>query len=102
MTVTVLALVAMAENQAAALSHYLDVTAPLMERANATIIKMFDLNEDVVGHQPAKRLIIVEYPSREAVDLVFSSDEYKSLIPTRDIAFTSYDISIADQDVEAL
>jgi uncharacterized protein (DUF1330 family) len=97
MTVTVLALVTLAENQEAALAHYLDVTAPLLERANAIITKMFDLNETVVGPRTAKRMILVEYPSRAAVDLVFNSDEYQALIPTRDIAFTSYFISIAEQ-----
>lgn len=97
MTVTVLAMVTFAENQGAALSHYLEVTTPLLERANAIVTKMFDLNEAVVGHRPAKRMIIVEYPNRAAVDVVFNCDEYKALIPTRDIAFTSYDISIAEQ-----
>jgi uncharacterized protein (DUF1330 family) len=97
MTVTVLAMVTFAENQEAALSRYLEVTAPLLEQAKATVISMFDLNEAVVGHRPAKRMIVVEYPSRAAVDLVFESPEYKALIPTRDRAFTSYDISIAEQ-----
>lgn len=97
MTVTVLAMITMAENQGAALSRYLEVTAPLLERANAVVTQMFTLNEAVVGHRPAKRVIMVEYPNREAVDLVFNSDEYKALIPMRDIAFSSYDISIAEQ-----
>lgn len=97
MSVTVLAIVTFAENQRAALSHYLEVTTPLLERANANVTKMFDLNKAVVGHQPAKRIIIVEYPNRAAVDVVFNSSEYIALIPTRDIAFTSYDISIAEQ-----
>ena len=96
MSVTVLAMVTFAENQGAALSHYLEVTTPFLERANASVTKMFDLNEAVVGHQPAKRIIIVEYPNRAAVDVVFNSDEYRALIPTRDIAFTSYVISIAE------
>lgn len=100
MTVTVLAMVTFAENQRAALSKYLDVTAPLLERANAKVVKIFDLKDAVVGHQPSKRMIIVEYPNRAAVDLVFDSAEYKALAPIRDVAFSSYDISIAEQLVE--
>lgn len=97
MTITVLAMVTIAEDQDAALTHYLDVTPPLLERANASITCMFDLNEAVVGQRPAKRMILVEYPDRAAVDMVFESAEYKALIPTSDIAFSSYDISIATQ-----
>ena len=97
MTVTVLAMVTLAENQGAALARYLEVTAPLLERANAKVIKMFDLSEAVVGDRPAKRMILVEYPDRAAVDLVFNSQEYKDLVPIRDAAFSSYDISIAEQ-----
>ena len=100
MTVTVLAMVTFAENQASALTRYLEVTTPLLQRANAVVTKMFDLNEAVVGERPAKRMIIVEYPNRAAVDLVFNSDEYKALIPTRDIAFTDYNISVVETQVE--
>lgn len=42
-------------------------------------------------------MILVEHSDRAAVDMVFESAEYKALIPTRDIAFSSYDISIATQ-----
>ncbi|WP_293445255.1 hypothetical protein [Planktotalea sp.] len=57
MTITVLAMVTIAEDQDAALTHYLNVTTPLLERANASITCTFDLNEAVVGHRPAKRMI---------------------------------------------
>lgn len=97
MTVTVLAMVTINEREGDALERYLEVTAPLLEAANAVVTQMFTLNEAVVGHRPAKRVIMVEYPNREAVDSVFNSEEYKSLIPIRDRAFSSYDISIAEQ-----
>ena len=97
MTITVLATVTFADNQGDALAAYLEVTAPLLERAEAKVTRMFDLNEIIVGTRQAKRLIVVEYPSRAAVDLVFNSPEYKALIPVRDKAFTTYDIAIADQ-----
>lgn len=97
MTVIVLATVTFAENQIAALTTYLETTAPLLERANAKVTKMFDMTETIVGHRPAKRMILVEYPDRAAVDMVFNSDEYKALIPIRDIAFSSYDVTIAEQ-----
>lgn len=97
MTVTVLAMITIAEGEAMALSRYLEVTEPLLKRVNAKVIKRFSINESIVGHRPAKTMVIVEYPNRNAVDLVFQSEKYKALKPTRDIAFSYYDIIIADQ-----
>lgn len=97
MPVTVIAMVTFAEDEIDALRQYLEVTRPLLDRANAKIVKQFTLNEVVVGHRPAKRILIVDYPDREAVDRVFKSREYQELILIRDKAFTTYEISIAEQ-----
>jgi uncharacterized protein (DUF1330 family) len=43
---------------------------------------------------------MVEYPSREAVDMVFGSAEYAAVIPHRDRAFLDYAITIIDDPVE--
>jgi uncharacterized protein (DUF1330 family) len=39
---------------------------------------------------------MVEYPTREAVDMVFKSEEYASVIEQRARAFTEYAITIVD------
>ena len=96
MTVTVLATVTLAEDQAPALAKYLDVTVPLLERAGAKIIKRFKIIDVLVGHRPAQTVVIVEYPDLAAVDSVFSSPEYLAVIPMRDIAFPDYNVSIVE------
>lgn len=97
MTITVLATITFEDGQNEALTTYLEVTAPLLERAKAQVMQMFDLKEAIVGNGPAKRLIVVEYPDRASVDLVFNSPEYKAIIPIRDKAFSTYEVTIADQ-----
>lgn len=97
MAITVIGLVTVAQDQEQALAHYLEVSASLLERANAVVTQRFTVNETMIGHEQPKTVVMVEYPSREAVDLVFLSEEYQALIPTRDIAFTSYSISVAEQ-----
>jgi uncharacterized protein (DUF1330 family) len=47
-----------------------------------------------MGPAPAETVVMVEYPNRAAVDLVFGSADYASIIPVRDRAFLSYKISI--------
>ena len=93
--VKVFALVTFNEDQAQALARYLEITEPLLQREGAKIIERFSLEDDVIGQRPAKAVIIVEYPSRQAVDNVFSSPEYQTAIPFRDKAFATYSVHIA-------
>lgn len=98
MTVTVVAMVSINDDEPLALAEYFRVTGPLLERAGAKIKKSFNINEVVVGHRPAKTVFIVEYPDKAAVDMVFKSPEYKDVIPSRDLAFSEYSVSIAADD----
>lgn len=98
MTVTVVAMVSMNDDEPMALAEYFRVTGPLLEKAGATIKKNFTINEVVVGHRPAKTVFIVEYPNKAAVDMVFNSPEYQAVIPSRDLAFSEYSVTIAADD----
>lgn len=93
--VTVIALVTIAEDAPRALAAYLEVTTPLLERAGARIIKRFAMQEQIVGRAPVQSAVIVEYPNRAAVDMVFNSPEYRRIIPIRDKAFLRYHVSIS-------
>lgn len=95
--VTVIALVTIAEDNPMALAEYFRVTGPLLERAGARITKRFQVNEAVVGGAPAQSVLMVEYPSRAAVDMVFGSPEYQSIIPVRNKAFLTYQVSIVSE-----
>ena len=98
MTVTVIALLSINEDEPAALGEYLRITGPLLDRAGAKILKRFELSEIVVGPRPAQTAVIVEYPDRAAVDMVFKSGEYQRAIPARDRAFSRYNITIGVGD----
>lgn len=100
MSVIVLALVTINEAEPYALSKYLDATLPLLDEVGAKIVQRFDVNEVVVGRRPAQSVIMVEYPSREAVDKVFSNATYRGIVPYRDRAFLDYHISVVAGDVE--
>lgn len=94
MAVKVIALVTINDDAPLALAQYLDVTTPLLEKAGAKIIQRFTLNEAVVGKRPAQSVVIVEYPSKEAVSDVFDSTEYQAIKSVRDRAFSNYQVSI--------
>jgi uncharacterized protein (DUF1330 family) len=94
MTVQILALVTINEDQPQALGQYLEATMPLLEAAGAKIVQRFVIAEQIVGQTPSQSVMIVEYPSREAVDMVFGSDVYKEIVPVREKAFSSYHVSL--------
>lgn len=94
--VTVLAFVTISEDAPDALAAYFRVTDPLLKRAGARIVKRFAVNDVVIGTHPSQTVVMVEYPSREAVDSVFKSPEYAAVKAVRDRAFSTYAITIVD------
>ena len=81
-----------------ALARYHEATTPLIEKAGARIVQQLELEDPVVGEMPGKILMMIEYPSQEALEGVFNSAEYKSIIPYREKAFLEYNICIVKKD----
>lgn len=100
MSVTVVALVSINEDQALALARYLEKTEPLLAEVGAKIVKRYRLENTVVGGSPVKTAIVVEYPTYEAVDRVFGSEQYKQAIPFRDKAFAEYSVHVTSNASE--
>lgn len=96
MPVHVIAVVTIDENEPRALAHYLETTAPLLAKAGARIMSRFEAVDTLVGPRWPRTIMIVEYPSLEAVNSVFQSEQYLSLAPIRDKAFSSYEVHIAE------
>ena len=94
MTVKVVALVTINEDQPFALARYLELTTPVLDRVGAEIVARYQLDAEIVGSRPAHTVIVVDYPSRDAVDEVFSSQEYEAAKPFRDQAFSDYMVSV--------
>lgn len=92
--VVVIISVTIAEDATMALAEYLRVTGLLLKRVGAIMTKRFQISEMMVGTPKTQFVVMLEYPCRAAVDLVFNSPEYKIIIPIRDKAFLTYKVSI--------
>ena len=77
-----------------ALQRYFDTAMPLIEKVGAKVTQKIELGEAVIGDTPAKILMLVDYPSYDAVDAVFKSEEYLSIVGDRDRAFAKYNVCI--------
>lgn len=97
MTVLVLALTTVNQNETEALVAYLGVTGPLLEKAGARIIQRYEVVETVIGEPTAKYVTLVEYPNREAVISLFESTEYSTIKAIRERAFDHYEIRIIQE-----
>lgn len=98
MSVTVCAILRLNEDEPEALGKYFEITTPLMDTAQATIRQRFTTQSTVVGDNPPEMVVLVDYPSIEAVENLFSSAEYQQAKPYRDKAFSLYSVSVVAQD----
>lgn len=78
-----------------ALAAYLSATGPLLEAAEAKIVGEYTLSEAISGGGSGATIMVVRYPTRDAVNKVFLSEEYRRVMPARDRAFKIYEVSIA-------
>ena len=79
-----------------AVNTYFEAAIPLIEAVGGKVIEQIDLGEQLIGKTGSSFVFVVEYPDRDAIDRVFSSAQYKSIIPVRDKAFSHYNISIIE------
>ena len=94
MSALVVGLVSINTAEQDALAEYMRVTTPLLEKVGAKMKQQFQIAETVIGDPIVESVMVVEYPSLEAMDGVFGSDEYKAVIPYRDRAFRTYNVSV--------
>ena len=90
----VLASLTMNPEQPDAVSAYFETALPLIEAAGGKVIQRLELGDQLVGSARGSLLLLVQYPSRDAIERVFASEAYQKIIPIRDIAFLHYNVSI--------
>ncbi|WP_323766726.1 DUF1330 domain-containing protein [Antarctobacter sp.] len=73
---------------------YISAAMPLLEKVGGQLSQQFPVGDVVVGKKVAETIMVVEYPDIAAVHALFESQEYQALIPVRDRAFSTYNISI--------
>jgi uncharacterized protein (DUF1330 family) len=102
MPVKVIALVTINDDQPRALAAYLEATLPLLEAVGGSIAQRFTVQGQVVGNMPAKSVMIINYPSYEAVQELFESEAYQNIIPTRNLAFKDYSVSVVSMETTVI
>lgn len=81
-----------------ALETYFSVATRLLDKVGAKITQQIEVGDSVVGEKASEIVMLVDYPSYDAIDDVFESEEYTSIIPARDRAFLKYNICIVNNN----
>tara|TARA_Y100001001_G_C8014363_1_gene310950 strand:- start:4078 stop:5430 length:1353 start_codon:yes stop_codon:yes gene_type:complete len=80
-----------------AFAFYSENSAPLFKKAGGTPVGKFKITQSLVGNMNLHILVIMEFPSAQAIKDVFESEEYKKLLPFRDKAFGQLEVYIGNQ-----
>ena len=74
---------------------YMEKANPLLAKLGGGDAKRMKVSEVVNGNATAI-VMVMDFPSKEALSAFFASEEYQALIPGRDRGFKSINIWIAE------
>ncbi len=64
------------------------------EKNGGVVLSKYVIDQNLGNGSAPDFILVVEYPSREKAIEIFTNEEYKSIIPLRDIAFKEVNILI--------
>ena len=70
---------------------YLQGVMPLFIRAGGKLVKRLK-TEEVINGNPSGMTLVMDFDSAEAVNELFTSDDYAALVPVRDRGFAEMNI----------
>ena len=72
---------------------YLKGVMPLLIGAGGALVKRLKVAK-IVNGRPSGMVLVMDFPSEEAVEELFASDAYQALVETRDTGFSEMNILI--------
>ena len=79
-----------------AVQSYLKGVMPLLMGAGGKVVKRLKVAK-VVNGRPSCMVLVMDFPSEEAVTDLFASDAYQALVETRDKGFSEMNMLIAGE-----
>jgi len=78
------------------LKKYVQGVVPLLLDLGGTVVKRSKITDVYHGKQSYVFLLVMDFPSKNALIKMFDSEEYQTLIPNRDKGFTDINILFAE------
>jgi uncharacterized protein (DUF1330 family) len=75
--------------------HYVTGINSLYENVGAKVVDRYPIAQMVLGEEKPDFIMIVEFPNQEAFMKLFSSEDYKKLLPYRKKGFKKLNVFIS-------
>ena len=85
-----------AEGQGEALGRYLQGAQPILMAAGGIPVKRLRVTDTIVGDAGTAMALVMDFDSAAAITDAFASDDYQTLVPDRDKAFSNLEILVAE------
>lgn len=79
------------------LQAYVQSVMPMLLELGGQVIKRTKITDVYFGEKPAELLLVMDFPSKEALKDMFDSETYQALIPLRNKGFSKVDILFAEE-----
>ncbi|WP_350293981.1 DUF1330 domain-containing protein [uncultured Croceitalea sp.] len=94
----ILIIIALANpNEKEAFEHYISQIRAQYELVGAKPVK-YPVNHVVMGEEKPDFIMVVEFPNQEALQKLFTSEDYKKLVPYREKAFTDLKVFLSKRE----
>lgn len=80
-----------------ALQSYVKSVMPMLLEIGGKVIKRTKVTDVYFGEKPADMVMMMDFPSKEALKAMFNSEAYQALIPLRNKGFSKVDILFAEE-----
>lgn len=82
-------------NEMASVQEYLHGVMPLLLEAGGELIKRQKVSK-VINGSPSGMVLVMDFPSEQAVSELFSSKAYQAIVPAREKGFSEMNILITE------
>ena len=83
-------------NEMEAVQDYVTKAGPLLAGAGGIPVKRLKITDVFFGDKSFAILLVMDFPSKQAVVDMFNSDAYQALVPSRDKGFFQVNIFFAE------
>lgn len=94
---TLIALATPNPEEQEAYAYYTEKAPQLLVSGGGQLVRRLKVASSIKGDAPMQAMLIMDFPSTEAIKAVFDSQEYAELVPHRDKAFSELILLITEE-----
>lgn len=78
-------------------NHYSTQINQLYDNVGAEVTSRYPIVQTLLGEEKPDFILVVEFPDQQSLQQLFTSEEYKNLVPYREKAFSKINVFISTE-----